>query len=742
MVGRVAGWLERHDPGRYALARGGRTAIVVTVVLAVCQILDLPSQTTLFGVFGSFAFLLFADLPGDRDARLAGYLGLAIAGAILIVVGAACYRPPWLAVASMAVIGFLIVFAGTVSAAAAACTRAALLAFVLSLTVPAPFSQVWLRLGGWAIAALVCIPAALLLWPPAYHDDLRVKVAAVCRSIAALLRSSSASADEVESSKAAVRSLREVYRRTETRPVGLSTGSRYLIRVIEGLEWLRSVVCETQASPPSLSPDRSADLRRLLGQVLGAGAEVVDPATTDRPVARNRLDRALADFEEQRAGVARATLTAVAALAHTDSDLAARPLLADRHWHVIDDATATVGYTIAVAAAADARPVWARLLGRPVPASGLAPVAGRVSAAARIVRGQLHATALGFRNAVRMALGLTLAVLAVELTDVQHSFWVALGAMSVLRSTAIVTGSTVVRAMVGTVVGVIIGAGIVYLVGVEPERLWPLLPIAVFLAAFAPGALSFATGQAAFTVVVLILFNILQPTGWTVGIWRFTDIAIGCLSGLVAGALAWPRGAGGALRLSLVGAYQAVAVDLRAAVRGIEKLDEPAKQAQTRLDAALRGYLAEHGKRSMSLEAVTFLVNGGTRARLAADSIATLVAATPASNLTATEAGRSARQLLTRHGDDLATGFDTLADRLGQRTPVDVAWRPRPSGTPPAAGSPEDARRDENVAAAAAPGDAVALLWAEFYLDDLDTLLAELGSQLTIGAESAPTRPQ
>ena len=740
MVGRVAGWLERHDPGHYALARGGRTAIVVTVVLAVCQILDLPSQTTLFGVFGSFAFLLFADLPGNRDARLAGYLGLAIAGAILIVVGAACYRPPWLAVASMAVIGFLIVFAGTVSAAAAACTRAALLAFVLSLTVPAPFSQVWLRLGGWAIAALVCIPAALLLWPPAYHDDLRVKVAAVCRSIAALLRSSSVTADEVESSKVAVRSLREVYRRTETRPVGLSTGSRYLIRVIEGLEWLRSVVCETQASL-SLNPDRSADLRRRLGEVLVAGAEVVDPATTDRPAARDRLDRALTDFEAQRAGVAQATLTAVAALAHTDSDLAARPLLADRQWHVIDDATATVGYTISVAAAADARPVWARLLGRPVPVSGLAPVAGRLTAAARIVRGQLHATAVGFRNAVRMALGLTLAVLAVELTDVQHSFWVALGAMSVLRSTAIVTGSTVVRAMVGTVVGVIIGAGIVYLIGVEPERLWPLLPIAVFLAAFAPGALSFATGQAAFTVVVLILFNILQPTGWTVGIWRFTDIAIGCLSGLVAGVLAWPRGAGGALRLSLVDAYQAVAVDLRAAVRGIEKLDEPAKQAQTRLDAALRGYLAEHGKRSMSLEAVTFLVNGGTRARLAADSIATLVAATPAVDKTgstdATEAG-SARELLTRHGDDLATGFDTLADRLGQRTPVDLAWRPRPSGTPPAVGSPEDARRDENVAAAAAPGDAVSLLWAEFYLDDLDTLLAELKSQLTIGADSAP----
>ncbi len=738
MIGRLTRWMERHDPGRYALARAGRTAVVVTVVLAVCQLLGLPSQTTLFGVFGSFAFLLFADVPGARDARLAGYLGLAIAGVGLIVVGTACSRPPWLAVASMAIIGFLIVFAGAVSAAAAACTRAALLAFVLPVTVPAPWSDVWSRLGGWAIAALACIPAALLLWPPAYHDQLRIKVADVCRSIAALVAGPSVTDEQVQSSKAAISALRQVYRRTETRPVGLSTGSRYLIRVIELLEWLRSVVCEARAMPAidqadQAEPADSDDLRLRLGEVLAAGATVLDPATTDRPAARGRLDQALSQLEQVRARVAGAALTSVITLAHTDSDLAAGPLLTDRHWHVIDDATATVGQTIAISAAADGRPVWARLLGRPVPTSGIGPVAGRLTAATRIARGQLRVNAVGFRNAVRMALGLSLAVLAIQLTDVQHSFWVALGTLSVLRSTAVVTGSTVLRAVVGTAVGVIIGAGIVYVVGTAPTHLWPLLPVAVFLAAFAPGALSFATGQAAFTVVVLILFNILQPIGWTVGIWRITDIAIGCASGLIAGAVAWPRGASGALRTSLVQAYLAVAADLSAAVRGSRDEDEPAKAAQTRLDAALRGYLAEHGSHAMSLEAVTFLVNGGTRARLATDSIATLISATGAPGPSLTPAGEAARQLLARHGDELAAGFTTLADRVGRRRPTELSWQPQPSGSLPIA-RPGDAQRDENVAAAAATGDAVGLLWAEFYLDDLDTLLTELSSRLELHA--------
>jgi hypothetical protein len=34
------------------------------------------------------------------------------------------------------------------------------------------------------------------------------------------------------------------------------------------------------------------------------------------------------------------------------------------------------------------------------------------------------------------------------------------------------------------------------------------------VAAYAPGALPFAVGQAAFTVVVVVLFNLLQLVGW------------------------------------------------------------------------------------------------------------------------------------------------------------------------------------------------------------------------------------
>ena len=55
-------------------------------------------------------------------------------------------------------------------------------------------------------------------------------------------------------------------------------------------------------------------------------------------------------------------------------------------------------------------------------------------------------------------------------------------------------------------------------------------------------------GEAGFTLVVIILFNIIDPLGWTVGLTRIEDVAIGCGVSIVVGLLFWPRGAASLLR--------------------------------------------------------------------------------------------------------------------------------------------------------------------------------------------------
>ena len=180
---------------------------------------------------------------------------------------------------------------------------------------------------------------------------------------------------------------------------------------------------------------------------------------------------------------------------------------------------------------------------------------GTLSAARERITSYLEPHSVWLHNSLRGAAGLGLAVLAARLTGVQHAFWVVLGALSVLRSNALNTGQDAVRAMLGTVAGFIVGAALLAGIGTNTTLLWFLLPLAVFLAGVAPACISFAGGQAAFTLTVVILFNILQPTGWRVGLVRIEDVALGVGVSLVVGVLFWPRGAAPALRQALAQAY-------------------------------------------------------------------------------------------------------------------------------------------------------------------------------------------
>ena len=187
-------------------------------------------------------------------------------------------------------------------------------------------------------------------------------------------------------------------------------------------------------------------------------------------------------------------------------------------------------------------------------------------------------------------------MLVAHLTDVQHGFWVVLGTLSVLRTNAAATGSTVLRALAGTVVGFAVGAALMLAIGTSPTALWIALPVAVLVAAYSPGTAPFAVGQAAFTVTVVVLFNLLVPAGWKVGLVRIQDVAIGCAVSLVVGALFWPRGAGAVVGDDLADAFRRGAEYLQQAVDWCLGLSQTppdsaaaAISAGIRLDDALRG---------------------------------------------------------------------------------------------------------------------------------------------------------
>jgi len=145
--------------------------------------------------------------------------------------------------------------------------------------------------------------------------------------------------------------------------------------------------------------------------------------------------------------------------------------------------------------------------------------------------------------------------------------------------------------------------------------------------------ISFAAGQAGFTLVVVILFNIIQPLGWKVGLTRIEDVAIGCAVSVVVGVLFWPRGATATLGRALSQAFVASSGYLSDAV---DRLTVTTNVVDTRpgqkashgayllLDDAFRQYLAEGGAKVVSVETVARLFTGSNRLRLAAYTLSTL----------------------------------------------------------------------------------------------------------------------
>ncbi len=656
-------WFGQRDRGLAALRRATRTAIIMPGMFALGDKVIGNAQVATFAAFGSFAMLLLVDFGGSMAERLQAEAALAVTGGVFVCLATLASQTAWLAAAAMAVVGFGVIFAGVVSSVLAGATTALLLAFILPVSLAAPASAVPDRLAGWGMAAGAALVATALLWPAPAHDRLRGAAGAACRALAARLRAVVAyllsGMDEqfaldrdhaAEQADQAVQALRSTFLATPYRPTGLSTPARTTVRLVDELNWLSSIVIQ-----PGLHLD---GINRAALRVKEAAAAVLDRAADlldARGGSSDELDAALTELAAARAEMQESVTTDLPVRSLRASNPAVAGPLVEPEPSASDPAAggepvsefitsldpafraeelsyavSLIARNVELAAAAERRSWRDRWLGRQP-----AGVPGTLSAARERIASYLEPHSVWLHNSLRGAAGLGLAVLAARLTGVQHSFWVVLGALSVLRSNALNTGQDAVRAILGTVVGFIVGGALLVGIGTNTTVLWLLLPLVVFLAGVAPAVISFAGGQAAFTLTLVILFNIIQPTGWRVGLVRIEDVGIGVGVSLVVGVLFWPRGAAAALRQALAEAYADGAGYLASTVRfGMSRGDPSmpavpalagdaarAAAASRRLDDAFRTYLAERGAKRFPLADVAGLVTGVVGLRLEADAV-------------------------------------------------------------------------------------------------------------------------
>jgi len=606
-----------HDPGRVVLRRGLRAAVLVPLLLAVSSGLHLGASLATFMVFGAMALLVFADFGGTTRSRVQAYLAATLAGIPLIVVGSFAAGSMWTAVAASAIVGFAIAASGVAGGYFRSAQTALLLALILSVTNVASIDDMKLRVVGWAIGGTAAILSGWLLWPRSSHLALRAHAAAVLEALAATVAAQeqaargpsssrleqgeppTAASPLVATARQELAALRSGFVVAQRRPSGATRRDRALAELATELERALTFASEPGSISSSNAIPEAHELRAaLVGALRGSAARLVrsddvpdiQPLVTARDAHRTALDNWA--FEQLNTGAPPAVVL--------DGLVAAHPLrlMSLVALTIAQNAEIVAGVPTTGQAEHQRRDVWS------------------------IVREELTPSSVWLQNSLRTALGLAVAVLVARWLAVAYAFWVVLGTLSALRSNASATGRSAVLALVGTGVGVLVAVPLVGIASGQTAWLWVALPVLVFLAAYTPTAVNFVIGQAAFSMLVVVLFNILAPTDWQIGLVRVEDAALGVGISALVGLLLWPRGARGQLRSALATLYEAAAGSLAASFRTILSAEpEPAAATHAAHDRAhtevIRAeevfelFLNERSGQVASVDVWARLLNGG-----------------------------------------------------------------------------------------------------------------------------------
>lgn len=608
------------DPDRTVLHRASRVALVTPALFAFGLLVLRDAQFALLACFGSFAALAMADFTGPRGSRLRAYAALGTLGVVLVTAGTLLSHTLWQAVAAMLVVGVVFQFLMVMGGQFALGNNAVILAFVIAVMVPADPSALGPRLAGWVMGIVLSALAATFLWPRHERRDLHEAAAAGARALAKVLRTAAGDADPapvLAASDAAVARLRDAQAAVGFRPVGTPEHQRALMGLIDGLahaaRFAHALVRLPAAPANAALAQATANALDTVAAVVAASASnltapdvPIDALVTARHAHREAIDAAgraaLAGGAPGRTAVdAMRAAFVLRVLSYQALTLAVDAAVIARHPVAVHDDFAVVEPQTP----STVRERWA---------AALLP--------------QLTLRGVWMRNCLRAGVALALAVLVAKASDISHAFWVVLATLAVLRGNASSTRATIVSALAGTVAGFALATVAMLLLGGRPLALWLLLPVATFLAGFAPAAISFGTGQASFALLVVVLFNLIVPDGWEVGAVRVEAVALGAAVALAASLIMWPRGAAAALRSELAlhvraaNAFMAHALGELAGRPAAElpALRDAALAARERADAAMAAFIVERGAKPVPLATWIALARVPVLLRLAGDA--------------------------------------------------------------------------------------------------------------------------
>lgn len=477
-------WLVRNLQPQQASVNWAAVARAA-VAMALPLTIGLAAGQPAYGALASMGAL--SGVIGDTaDAYRMRILNIAVPqlfGAIGVTIGALAFGHGWVAVAAVTGVALVSGMISTIGAVASVSGLLLLLNCAIGAGLPLP--------GAWWLApllmsggGLLVLVLALLAWPLRSGVPERAAVAGTYRTVADLLAASGTPAyDDLRF--AVTQSLNQSYDLVLARRAFHHGRSPDLVRLLAQLNAMTPVI---EAAPAAhqhgepLPAEVSTAVRHLADAVESG---YTGPIGLRLPVPTTETARAVDHAVRHAADVV------------TDQAPTA-PTLDDR-------------------------------LGR--------PAALRVRAA-RAARNVVLSGA-SWRYGLRLALCIGVAQALVSLIPVPRSYWVALTVTFVMKPDF---GSVFSRALLralGTVVGLVVAAGVLAVVPIGWWDVPVLLVLAPLIPAFTPRGYGYQT--AAITPVILLLSDVLNHQGTGLLVPRLVDSLMGCAIALVAGYLLWPE---------------------------------------------------------------------------------------------------------------------------------------------------------------------------------------------------------
>lgn len=577
-------WLKAKDPGLVAVKRAARVSLATCIGFYFSRYVVGETQMAFYASFGCIALGALSDVSGQPRQRTKTYLAALVAGIVLVTLGTLLAFNTWAAAAGMLVVGFTVAYAGVGGPRVLGAATGLQLLYILPSFPPyAPESLGW-RLIGLVLAVGLLATADRLLWPPPvptpFHHRLADAIRGVRERIATLLEPNDSRPPRPDSDSSTV-SLRLSSIPPLQRPTGPGRRDRAAVQattLVRGVEARVAALSElTERDPFAINHLLGAKLLDVAARSLGQSANALDDASgqSDSPEPDPAsVETALSGYIEQR--------EALAGSSQIDQGLRLRLRMA-----VVVEELAIWTRDIAVAtkimrgdrvreprARSIAEPFW---------------YATRSTPALWYMRFRGHFTprSVFFQNAIRLALGLAAARLAAGLLDLSHGFWVLLATLTLMRTSVAATRAAIVPAFVGTVIGALVMALVLGLAGGDSQFYEIAFPFVLVIGLAAGPVAGPLVGQAAFTLVVALLFAQMAPVTWKLAEVRVTDVVLGGLLGAVIGLLVWPRGATGEMRRTAKASLDTAAHDLESTVGLLTHRTVPSADGQDSASVAM-----------------------------------------------------------------------------------------------------------------------------------------------------------